>query len=509
MKQSLQLRLGQQLTMTPQLQQAIKLLQLPTFELQNEIQQILESNPMLELTDEAQPFGETAESFDSVGENNTENFSEDFSTATYEGTNANDIHEHAPEKANDDSELPVSSDWESAWENEGQYSSSDGQHQGEFNGREAYENQDLEVATLHDHLLWQLNLSHFSDVDYVIATAIIDAINEDGYLTESLESLHAALQTEIQDDALEIEEIITVLHRIQHFDPIGVGARSAAECLLLQLSLYDANTPSLDLAKIILRDHLELLALHDYARLKKVTGATEGELHAAEILIQALNPKPGASVASTQAAYIVPDVFVTKRANSWRVELNPDLAPRLRINQLYANLIRRADKSDDNTYLKNNLQEARWFLKSLHSRNETILKVASVIVERQRAFLEYGDEAMKPLVLRDVADTLDMHESTISRVTNQKYMHTPRGIFELKHFFSSHVGTADGGECSSVAIRAMIKKLIIGEDTRKPLSDSKIAELLDQQGINVARRTVAKYREALEIPPSNERKRLI
>jgi RNA polymerase sigma-54 factor len=278
--------------------------------------------------------------------------------------------------------------------------------------------------------------------------------------------------------------------------------------LKLQLQTYPPETPGYDAALEIIDNHLELLGAHDYARLKRVTGADEHTLSQAETLIRSLNPKPGGLVASARTEYVVPDVFVNKREGVWHVELNPDLAPRLRINPFYAGMIRRSDRSDDNTYLKSNLQEARWFLKSLQSRNETILKVAKTIVERQRAFLEYGEEAMKPLVLRDVAEILDMHESTISRVTNQKYMHTPRGIFEFKHFFSSHVGTADGGECSATAIRAMIRKLIASETHHKPLSDSKIAQLLEKQGINVARRTIAKYRESLSIPPSNERKRL-
>jgi RNA polymerase sigma-54 factor len=258
----------------------------------------------------------------------------------------------------------------------------------------------------------------------------------------------------------------------------------------------------------IIEQHLPLLAAHDYARLKRLTGVDEQTLKDAEMLICSLNPKPGSEIASSRTEYIVPDVFVQKIKGKWRVELNPELAPRLRINSYYAGMIRRNKKSEDNNYLRSNLQEARWFLKSLQSRNDTILKVAKNIVRRQRAFFEYGEEAMKPLVLRDVAEALDMHESTISRVTNQKYMHTPRGIFEFKHFFSSHVSTADGGECSATAIRAMIRKLIAAEDSSKPLSDSKLAKILAQQGINVARRTIAKYRESMSIPPSNERKRL-
>jgi RNA polymerase sigma-54 factor len=344
-----------------------------------------------------------------------------------------------------------------------------------------------------------------SDSDRAIASAIIDAITDDGYLTEDLSSIQAAVSDEFE---VELDEVEAVLHRVQHFDPIGVAARSPSECLLLQLRTYPKDSPGYALAELIINNHLELLAAHDYVRLKRMTKADEASLRDAELLIQSLNPKPGSQVASSHVEYVVPDVFVTKRNGVWRVDLNPDLAPKLRINSMYANMIRRADKSEDNNYLKSNLQEARWFLKSLQSRNETILKVAQTIVERQRAFFDYGDEAMKPLVLRDIAEVLDMHESTISRVTNQKYMHTPRGIYEFKHFFSSHVSTSDGGECSATAIRAMIKKLIAAEDCQKPLSDSKIAECLDEQGINVARRTVAKYRESMSIPPSNERKRL-
>jgi RNA polymerase sigma-54 factor len=372
--------------------------------------------------------------------------------------------------------------------------------------KEIYERQDFSETSLQEHLLWQLNLTHMSDTDRIIATAIIDSITEDGYLGEDLQTLQTTLTSAYP--GIEADEVEAVLHRVQQFDPIGVAARNPSECLKLQLQTYLPDTPGYALAHIIIDHYLELLATRDYPRLKRVTKADAESLRAAELLIQSLHPKPGALITTSRTEYIVPDVFVTKKNRRWRVELNPELAPRLRINPMYAKMIRRADKSDDNNYLKTNLQEARWFLKSLQSRNDTILKVARAIVERQRAFFDYGDEAMKPLVLRDIAEELEMHESTISRVTNQKYMHTPRGVFEFKYFFSSHVSTADGGECSATAIRAMIKKLIASENNQKPLSDSKIAQLLDNQGINVARRTVAKYRESLSIPPSNERKSL-
>jgi RNA polymerase sigma-54 factor len=492
MKQTLQLRLGHQLTMTPQLQQAIKLLQLASIELQNEIQQVLDSNPMLELEDEAEtaPRPEHAENGSVEMEFSPE--------PDVESLNGNADEQLAPPES--DINWEPESDWDTSYTGSGNGKSHDGGPD-----REIYERQDFHQTSLREHLLWQLHLSQMSDSDRAIASAIIDAITDDGYMTEDVTSIQAAISEEFE---VELDEIEAVLHRVQHFDPIGVAARSPSECLRLQLLTYPSDTPGFVLAQSVIDNHLELLAAHDYARLKRVTKADETELRAAELLIQSLNPKPGGQITAPRIEYVVPDVFVNKKNSVWRVDLNPDLAPKIRINSVYANMIRRADKSDDNNYLKSNLQEARWFLKSLQSRNETILKVAQAIVERQRAFLDYGDEAMRPLVLRDIAEVLDMHESTISRVTNQKYMHTPRGIYEFKHFFSSHVSTSDGGECSATAIRAMIKKLISSEDCQKPLSDSKIAESLDEQGINVARRTVAKYRESMLIPPSNERKRL-
>ncbi|MEC9411653.1 MAG: RNA polymerase factor sigma-54, partial [Pseudomonadota bacterium] len=337
---------------------------------------------------------------------------------------------------------------------------------------------------------------------------IIDSIEDDGYLKTSLEEIQASLGEEFAE--IELDEIETVLHRIQHFDPVGVAARDLRECLLIQLRVYEeSGLPHIDLMKELIDKHLDTLAKRDYAQIKRALKVSDDELTELVRSIQLLNPRPGSQIQTDTTEYIVPDVYARKLKGQWVLSLNPDNAPRLQIAEHYAQLINRADNSAENTYLKNNLQEARWFLKSLQSRNETLLKVTEAIIERQKDFLDFGEEAMKPLVLADIAETVEMHESTISRVTTRKYLHTPRGIFELKYFFSSHVSTDAGGECSATAIRAIIKKLVAAENPRKPLSDSKIADILGEQGINVARRTIAKYRETLAIAPSNERKRLV
>lgn len=346
--------------------------------------------------------------------------------------------------------------------------------------------------------MWQLNLTPMTDRDQIIALSIVDAVDPGGMLSLSAEEIHAGLSSSLDD--LDLDEVNAVLRRIQQFDPPGVAAHDLQECLLIQLQQLPAETTHLESAITVIRDHLNLLGARDYKQLMRRTKLKEAELRDTILLIQTLNPRPGDLINSGEVEYIVPDVFVAKEQDRWTVRLNPDIAPRIRINPEYASLIKRADSSSDNTFLRDSLQEARWFLKSLQSRNETLLRVASSIVEKQRGFLEYGAEAMKPLVLHDVAEAVGMHESTISRVTTQKYMHTPQGIFELKYFFSSHVSTDSGGECSSTAIRAIIRKLINAENPRKPLSDSKIAELLAEQGIQVARRTIAKYRESLAIP---------
>jgi len=353
-----------------------------------------------------------------------------------------------------------------------------------------------------------MRMTPFSDTDMIIAETIIDSINDDGYLSTTLEDILSGLDFP-EAEEVGLEELEAVLHQVQNFDPVGVAARDLRECLLLQLKHYDNSQQDVVDAIVLVRDYIELLGSRDYNQLMRKMKLSREALQAAIEVVQSVNPRPGGLIASAPAEYIVPDVTVKKDNGKWRVELNFEAVPRLKVNTHYAGMIRRADNSADNTYMRNHLQEARWFIKSLTSRNETLLKVATAIVERQRGFLEHGEEAMKALVLNDIAEELEMHESTISRVTTRKYMHTPRGIFELKYFFSSHVSTAAGGACSSTAIRALIKKLIAAENQVKPLSDSKIGKILEGEGINVARRTVAKYREAMSIPPSNERKRLV
>ncbi len=492
MKQSLQLKLGQQLTMTPQLQQAIKLLQLSTLDLQQEIQQALDSNPMLEI-EELADSNSTEEGIAETPPETIDATEEDSAQDQGVGDEAEDSwSEQIPE------DLPVDSHWDDVYETSGP-----GLPWEDY--RHDYEHGDARPDSLSAHLHWQLNLTRFSDVDRLIAMAILDATNSLGRLTSSVEDIWQSMVGELD---IEEDEVLAVLHRLQQFDPPGVCSRDLRECLLNQLNQLPASTPMLGKARLIVDKFLQLLGNRDYRQLLRRTRLSEDELQAAMELIQSLTPNPGEMHLESATEYIVPDVFVSKKQNRWAVELNPDIAPRLRINSTYADMIKRADHSADNAFLKDNLQEARWFLKSLLSRNETLLKVATEIVARQRGFLEYGEEAMKPMVLHDIADAVSMHESTISRVTTNKYMHTPRGIFELKYFFSSHVATAGGGECSSTAIRALIKKLIAAENPRKPLSDSKITVLLADQGIKVARRTIAKYRESMIIPPSNERKRL-
>ncbi|MGB5831912.1 MAG: RNA polymerase factor sigma-54 [Thiohalocapsa sp.] len=483
MKQTIQLRLGQQLTMTPQLQQAIKLLQLSTLDLQREIQEALESNLMLE----------NAEDADASGEG-------DDSDARRRKDDAQVDNELRPEQATMPDELPVDSNWSDTYESYTAPSTHGGDGAADYDPFA----QQSRPQTLHDHLDWQLNLAKLAPRDRVVAEALIDAIDANGYLRLDLDELPESLG----DDQLELDEIEAVLHRIQSFDPTGVGARSPQECLLLQLRQLPPEQPFRDAAILICQHHFAALSRNDLDDMRRRTKLALDDLRQALVLVRSMNPRPGTLVADIRPEYVVPDVMVRKQGGKWLVELNPETTPRLRVNAGYAKLIRRADDAPDNTCLKTHLQEARWFIKSLVSRNDTVLRVATKIVELQQDFFDYGEEAMKPLVLRDVADSLELHESTVSRVTTQKYMHTPRGTLEFKYFFSSHVNTASGGECSSTAIRAFIRKLVAAEIPSKPLSDNKIAGILTDQGINVARRTVAKYREAMGIPPSNERKRL-
>ncbi len=491
MKQTLQLRLGQHLTMTPQLQQAIRLLQLSTLDLQQEIQEALDSNLMLETEEDATNKEQMTDGVEHID-------------AKQDTTvDSNNEMELDPEASDLPEELATDSAWDDIYDST--LPPSSGSNQIREDGNADYLTQCSTAQTLHDHLTWQMQLTPFSDIDRAIATTIIDSVSEDGYLTCDLEDILIA----VAGDDIQIDEIEAVLHRIQQFDPPGVAARNPRECLLIQLNQLKRDTPWLNEAIDLIEHHFDLLARQDHAQIKRRLKIDDEELKQVTNLIRSLNPHPGTSIAQTEARYVIPDVFVTRKNGAWRVELNPSTTPKLRINTEYANLIKRADQSDDNNYLKNHLQEARWFIKSLLSRNETLLKVATKIVEFQRGFFDYGEEAMRPLVLRDIAEAVDMHESTISRVTTNKYMHTPRGTLEFKYFFSSHVGTSSGGECSATAIRALIKKLITAEKPNKPLSDNKIAGILSDQGINIARRTVAKYREAMAIPPSNERKRLV
>ncbi len=491
--------------MTPQLQQAIRLLQLSTLELKTEIQEALETNPLLEMAEE----GESSDGSSlEEGEEGAPplNGSEDTASSVLASEEAITVNADGEAGVQLDSDIPAELPVDTSWDDVYDSGPATGLAAPE-SGDRVFESQERSSESLREHLDWQLGLTPFSDTDRVIASSLIDAIDEDGYLSLTLEDI---LQSMPEHLGVEMDEVQAVLHRIQNFDPPGVGARDLRECLLLQLQQQPQDTAWLAEAKCLVADYMQLLGNRDFPLIMRRMKLSEENLSSVLQLIQSLYPRPGNAVFESQAEYIVPDVIVRKHQGAWRVELNEEAMPRLRINAHYAGMIRRADTSADNTYIKGQLQEARWFIKSLQSRNETLLKVASCIVEQQRGFLEHGDEAMQAMVLHDVAEAVSMHESTISRVTTKKYMMTPRGIFELKYFFSSHVGMADGGSCSATAIRALIKKLIAVENQRKPLSDSKIADILcSEQGINVARRTVAKYREGMSIPPSNERKRLV
>lgn len=473
MKQSLQLKMGQSLALTPQLQQAIKLLQLSTLDLQQAIEETLETNPLLEREEDEQPQESGSDS------------EVDFTQAAPEGDMGD--------------ELPVDTRWEDLIPSSAPPATAADGDGGQFAER------DTEPETLQDQLLWQLNLTRFSETDFAIARAFIDAVDANGRLTQTPDEILEALRL----PEVEIEEVLAVLHRLQHFEPTGVFAADLRECLLLQLRQMDATTPHRNTAGAIVNRHLDSVATADPRQLSRRLRTTPDDILGALQLIRSLDPTPGLSIGDDTTEYIVPDVFVKRSNGHWRVELNPDIAPRLRINSLYADLVKKGGSASDKSYVQDNLQEAKVFMKSLQNRNETLLKVASKIVEHQREFLEHGEEAMRPLILADIAQQIDMHESTVSRATTRKYMHTPRGIHELKFFFSSHVATTEGGECSSTAIKALIRKLVQNEDVKKPLSDNKLCTLLEDQGVIVARRTVAKYREQLHIPPSNERKRLV
>tara|TARA_R110001583_G_scaffold41431_5_gene131887 strand:+ start:575 stop:2080 length:1506 start_codon:yes stop_codon:yes gene_type:complete len=501
MRPTLQLRIGQQLTMTPQLQQAIKLLQLSTLDLQQEIQEALESNPLLEVD----------ESPDNNSENTPDNLEEAYSAGIGDSVeissdgsedSAPTIDEISSSEGLAKTDIPEELNSDTTWDDNFSASASSG---GVGHASEDYTYQGETKDSLQDHLIWQMELTPFSDTDRTIAIAIIEAIDDAGYLTVSADEILESVGI----DGVELDEIEVVLKRINVFDPVGVAARSIPECLLIQLNQFSKNTPWLAESKLAVTEHIELLGNRDYRQLMRKLRIKEDQLREVIRLIQSLDPRPGDSVIKSEEQYVIPDVSVEKKNGRWTVELNPDTAPKLSVNQQYAAMSRSMKSSADSQFIRSNLQEAKWFIKSLESRNDTLLKVSNCIVQRQQGFFEHGPEAMRPMVLNDIAEAVDMHESTISRVTTQKYMHTPRGIFELKYFFSSHVSTENGGECSSTAIRELIKKLVAAEIPAKPLSDSKIADILAEQGIKVARRTIAKYRESLSIPPSNQRKSLL
>ncbi len=525
MKQTLALRMGTQLSMTPQLQQAIRLMQLSALELSLEIRQAIESNPMLELVEDdadlvgADPVDADPVDADPVGaddvsgaESAHEERSDDDdpsaeSTEEWDDLDGGlDAESDGPDDAPQDipTDLPVDVSWDDVYQPTTPADTALGG--GGTADDDGFEERNGTAESLASHLLWQLNLTSMSDRDRLAALAIIDSIDDDGMLRASIDDLLDALDPAL---GFEADEMIAVLKRVQRFDPPGVGARDLPECLLRQLEQMPPEVAWRDEAIGLVRDHFSTLANRDFATLARRAKLCAEDLVAAIALIQSLNPRPGATIGDAATEYVEPDVVVSKRNGRWTVDLNRENTPKVRVNGLYAGFIKPADSSADNQFLKDNLQEARWFLKNLEYRNETLLRVASEIVKRQRGFLEHGEEAMQPLILADIATAVDRHESTISRVTTRKYMDTPRGVFELKYFFSSHVNTANGGEVSSTAIRAVIRKLTAAEDPTKPLSDSKIADILRERQIKVARRTVAKYRESLAIPPSNERRRLM
>ena len=483
MKHSLQLRLSQHLTLTPQLQQSIRLLQLSTLELNQEIENFLQDNPLLERDDgiREEPVG-----MPPPGSNVTE----------YDSGSTQNSADTAESEANSSS--PDSGDGASFGEDFSYASSSPR----DDNDEAEYPQVAAEIPTLREHLISQISLTKLSEREQRLVTLLIDSLNDDGYLCQDLDELFSFLPPELE---IEVEELHVALKHLQNLDPVGVGARNLGECLMLQLKALPDSTPYRTHALSIVTDHLEVLAARDYIKLKKFLHCDDDVLRGVSNLITGLNPRPGSSYSSGDTRYIVPDVVVKKTKGVWLAALNADAMPRLRINRLYADILQRS-RNAGHQQLSNQLQEARWLIKNVQQRFDTILRVSQAIVDRQRHFFEHGEVAMRPLVLREIAEILDLHESTVSRVTTQKFMLTPRGIFELKYFFGSHVTTETGGSASSTAIRALIKQLVSSENAKKPLSDSQISEILSQQGIVVARRTVAKYRESMRILPVSMRK---
>ncbi|MGQ5522482.1 RNA polymerase factor sigma-54 [Chitinimonas sp. PSY-7] len=488
MKQSLQLKLSQSLTLTPQLQQSIKLLQLSTLDLNQEIERFLQDNPMLEREDDTEP--------------DTYMVREDGTPTAPAEQEAASTETPSEESSQPDFDMDDSlgdNYWNEASGSGGKNNDGDDEFDPQANV--------ARISTLREYLLEQLGLLPLSFRDRAVASLVIDALDDDGYLGMSLAEIFELVPAELRAELeLELEELQIAWQLVRQLEPCGVGAVDLKDCLSLQLRQLNRNEPACELALAVVTNGLDLLANKDYSKLKRTLKCDDESLRAAQELIKRLSPHPGAEFGDSDTRYVVADVVVKKMKQSWTVQLNEAAMPKLKVNQLYANILRQ--QRDSGTGLSGQLQEAKWLIKNVQQRFETILRVAQAIVEKQQRFFEHGDVAMRPLVLRDIAEELDLHESTISRVTTQKYMLTPRGIYEFKYFFGSHVDTDSGGECSAIAIKALIKQLIQNEDHKSPLSDSVIAEVLGKQGINVARRTVAKYREALHIPPVNQRKSL-
>jgi RNA polymerase sigma-54 factor len=480
MKHSLQLKLSQHLTLTPQLQQSIRLLQLSTVELNQELERYLAENPLLERSD----LGPPDEAKTKLSPNGSEPEGETRAPAE---ESREEPPSFAEEHGFGDEHGPTGS------------SRRDDDDRDDFTQFAAAE------PTLQEHLLGQLALTGLTERDKRIAAMIVGHLDEDGYLKQELEELREAALGAMPD--LEIEDLQIAMRHVHNLEPTGVGARDVAECLELQLKALPEATPHRDVAIDLVTRHLDVLAARDFNRLKRLLGVSEDDLRDIRALVLTLDPKPGRAFGSGDVRYVVPDVVVRKSGGRWIAALNRDAMPRLRVNKMYADILQ-ASRENGGKHLSGQLQEARWLIKNVQQRFDTILRVTQSIVDRQKNFFEHGEVAMRPLVLREIAEAVGLHESTISRVTTQKYMLTPRGIFELKYFFGSHVSTDTGGACSATAIRALIKQLVAAEDARKPLSDHRISDILAQQGIQVARRTVAKYREAMHIQPANLRKSL-
>jgi len=481
MKHSLQLKLSQHLTLTPQLQQSIRLLQLSTLELNQEIETFLQENPLLERDDEEEAPAPPA----SLVPTTTTTTSSESESPPTTGT----------ENEQPDDRSSSETDW----------SLDDGY--GSFSGQDSDDDSEApqasaEPAKLRDHLLDQINLMQMPDQDKRIVAFLIDNLDDDGYMTQDLVELAALLPVELEIDS---EALNIGLKYLQSLDPPGIGARNLSECLALQLEALPEDTQYRDEASLVVKQHLDIFAARDYFRLKKLLRCDDDVLRIVQAMIIGLNPRPAANFSGSETRYIIPDVVVRKTKGMWVTSLNPEAMPKLRINRMYADILHR-NRDASFQQLAGQLQEAKWLIKNVQQRFDTILRVSQAIVDRQRHFFEHGEVAMRPLVLREIAETLGLHESTVSRVTTQKFMLTPRGIFELKYFFGSHVSTETGGACSATAIRALIRQMVGEEDTRKPLSDSQISEVLGKQGIMVARRTIAKYRESLQILPVNLRK---